>query len=70
MVGSANMDIRSFQLNFDATFFYDPQSVEKIPGVMNSTLSECREVSMGEIARKSRIRRFSEDICRVFSPVF
>jgi len=37
---------------------------------MNAVLEDCREVSMGEIARKSRMRKFSEDICRVFSPVF
>lgn len=71
VVGSANMDIRSFQLNFEiATFLYDEERVEEVLNVMNSILHECREVSMGEIARKSRIRKFSEDICRVFSPVF
>lgn len=71
VVGSANMDIRSFQLNFEiATFIYDPQSVEKVLGAMNSILSKCREVGMDEIGRKTRFRRFSEDICRVFSPLF
>ena len=71
VVGSANMDIRSFQLNFEiATFLYDSQSVGEVVGVMNSILDKSREVSLGEIAGKSRMRKFSEDICRVFSPVF
>ena len=71
VVGSANMDIRSFQLNFEiATFLYDGESVKEVLDVMNSILHECREVSREEIAGKSKIRKFSEDICRVFSPVF
>jgi len=71
VVGSANMDIRSFQLNFEiATFLYDSQSVRKVLGVMNGILKECKEVGMPETARKTRLRRFSEDICRVFSPLF
>ncbi len=70
VVGSANMDIRSFQLNFEiATFLYDSRSVEKVMRVMHSVLKGCREVSMLEIERKSRMRKFAEDICRVFSPV-
>ncbi|MBW2094116.1 MAG: cardiolipin synthase [Deltaproteobacteria bacterium] len=71
VVGSANMDIRSFQLNFEiATFLYDAQSVKEVLGVMNGVLKECMEIGMAEITRKTRLRRFSEDICRVFSPLF
>ncbi len=71
VVGSANMDIRSFQLNFEiATFLYDGKSVNKVMGVMNNILKNCNEVGRDEIARKTRLRRFSEDICRVFSPLF
>lgn len=71
VVGSANMDMRSFQLNFEiATFLYDSKSVEQVMSIMNAVLEDCREVSMGEIVQKSRMRKFSEDICRVFSPIF
>lgn len=71
VVGSANMDVRSFQLNFEiATFLYDSQSVEEVLGVIKRILKECKEVGIEEIVRKTRLRRFSEDICRVFSPIF
>jgi cardiolipin synthase len=71
VVGSANMDIRSFQLNFEiATFLYDGESVDRVVGVMNGILQSCNEVGQDELARKTRLRRFSEDICRVFSPLF
>ncbi len=71
VVGSANMDIRSFQLNFEiASFLYDRESVEKVTQVIHSIIRQCREVAMREIERKGRLRAFSEDICRVFSPLF
>lgn len=71
VVGSANMDIRSFQLNFEiASFLYDSKSVEKVTSVIQSIINKSREVTMREIAEKSKFRTFSEDICRVFSPLF
>lgn len=71
VVGSANMDIRSFQLNFEiATFLYDPRNVEEVLHVVESIMKDSREVRMEEITRKSKFRKFSEDICRVFSPLF
>jgi len=71
VVGLANMDIRSFQLNFEiASFLYDSKSVEKVNGVIQSIIKKSREVTMREITEKSKFRTFSEDICRVFSPLF
>jgi len=70
VVGSANMDIRSFQLNFEiASFLYDPAGVEKVTAVIRAVMKDSRTVSMGEIHGKSRLRAFAEDICRVFSPL-
>lgn len=71
VVGSANMDIRSFQLNFEiASFLYDSNSVEKVTGVIQSIIKKSRKITLQEITEKSKLRRFSEDICRVFSPLF
>jgi len=71
VVGSANMDIRSFQLNFEiANFLYDAKSVEKVASVIQSIIKKSRKVTFQEIAEKNKLRRFSEDICRVFSPLF
>ena len=70
VVGSANMDIRSFQLNFElATFLYDPGDVRQVLQVMEALLRESRLVTREEVEEKNKIRRFSEDICRVFSPL-
>ncbi len=70
VVGSANMDIRSFQLNFEiASFLYDEKSVEAVLRVVQRIMEETREVQLDELERKGRLRTFSEDICRVFSPL-
>jgi hypothetical protein len=37
--------------------------------VIEGILRESRKVSKEEVEKKSKIREFSEDICRVFSPL-
>ncbi len=70
VVGSANMDIRSFQLNFEiANFLYDEKSVEDVLGAVRRIMSDSREISQEEMGQKGRLRTFSEDLCRVFSPL-
>ena len=70
VVGSANMDIRSFQLNFEiANFLYDEKSVEDVSRVVRRIMEETREIRLEELDNKGRWRAFSEDICRVFSPL-
>ncbi len=71
VVGSANMDFRSFHLNFEiASFLYDAESVARVTGIVRLIMDHSREVPPREMAEKSRLRAFSEDICRVFSPLF
>ena len=70
VVGSANMDMRSFRLNFEiATFLYNPQDVRRVTRVMEGIARKSREITREELEQKSKIRTFSEDICRVFSPL-
>jgi len=70
VVGSANMDMRSFRLNFEiATFLYNPQDVRRVTRVMEGIARKSREITREELEQKSKIRTFFEDICRVFSPL-
>jgi len=70
VVGSANMDIRSFQLSFEiVSFLYTPEDVRQVTRVIEGMLRQSRQVSKEEVEQKSKIREFSEDICRVFSPL-
>lgn len=70
VIGTANMDIRSFHLNFEvATFLYNPKQVQQVNRVIEKLIAKSRLTTMGEMKQKSKIRTFSEDICRVFSPL-
>ena len=70
VVGSANMDIRSFQLNFEiANFLYDEKSIGDVLRVVRRIMGDSREVRRKELEGRGRWRAFSEDICRVFSPL-
>lgn len=70
VLDSANMDMRSFYLNFEITaFLYGPKDVGEVIRVMESIMGKSRQISKEEIAQKSNVRKFTEDICRVFSPL-
>jgi cardiolipin synthase len=47
----------------------DPQDVRGVTRVMEGMIRESREITREELEQKSKIRTFSEDICRVFLPL-
>ena len=70
VLGSANMDVRSFNLNFEiATFLYSEGDIKRVADLIRSVMSESKELTRKEVADRGKIRRFAEDICRVFSPL-
>ncbi|MBN2332821.1 MAG: cardiolipin synthase [Deltaproteobacteria bacterium] len=70
VVGTVNMDIRSFQLNFElAMFLYSQGDVCQVVAAVERIMAASRLVSLEEIQQRGRVREFAEDICRVFSPV-
>ena len=70
IVGSGNMDIRSFQLNFEiATFLYGTCDVRQVIEVIETLTRDSRQVTKEEVEIKNKFREFAEDICRVFSPL-
>ncbi|MBN2232073.1 MAG: PLDc N-terminal domain-containing protein [Deltaproteobacteria bacterium] len=68
--GSANVDIRSFQLNFElATFFFHAADVAAVRLAAERIIAASRLVLPRDMRQKSRGREFAEDLCRVFSPL-
>ena len=69
-VGSANMDIRSFQLDFEVNaFIYDEQSFLSGRRILRAiNLSE--EITPQIYANRSLYNRFKRRIFRLFSPLF
>jgi cardiolipin synthase len=69
-IGSPNVDIRSFFLNFElGLFLYDPGCVVKLARIFLEDQSRSRELDPAEFGRRSRARRLLEDSCRILSPI-
>jgi cardiolipin synthase len=70
IVGTANLDNRSFQLNFEVVaLFYDRGVTAELAGAFESDLGESRRIEADELARKSLLRRLGEASARLLSPL-
>lgn len=70
IVGSANMDNRSFRLNFEAcAVVYGQSLAAKLAAVFEDDLAECREVKPKQIRNEGLVQRLGEATARLFSPM-
>jgi cardiolipin synthase len=69
-VGSANFDIRSFRLNFEAnSFFYDPEYGGQMKKAFLDDLPRCTEITLEDYQKRSRWIKAKESVSRLFSPL-
>ncbi len=69
-VGSTNMDIRSFALNFECNaFVYDAALNEKLRIQFEEDLEFCEEITVEKYRARSRIIKVKEAISRLLSPI-
>jgi cardiolipin synthase len=69
-VGSANWDVRSFRLNFEANaFFYDGVVGAELKKRFLQDLAVSTEMTAERYAQRSRWIRIKESISRLFSPL-
>ncbi len=69
-VGTANMDIRSFSLNYETTaIVYDAGKARELEAQFLEDLKHCREWSLAEYKAYSPIHRFVDSIYRLASPL-
>lgn len=70
MVGSANMDIRSFDLNFELNaVIYDNRVHNELKTAFFEDLQHSTEINLEEWKQRSRMKKFTESSCRLFSAV-
>lgn len=68
--GSANMDLRSFKLNFEVNaFIYDKQTIEKIKSDFIDDLKNSEELELNKFKNRKMIMKVKESISRLFSPI-
>lgn len=70
IVGTANLDIRSFDLNFEVNaIIYDQETAKKLANIFVEDLAEAKELTLGEWEGRSKTTRFLENLARMLSPV-
>lgn len=68
--GTANMDIRSFQLNFEVNaIIYHEETAKKMEAHFMNDLEECVEITLYDYAKRSIIIRIKEQVSRLLSPI-
>jgi cardiolipin synthase len=69
-VGTANMDIRSFRLNFESNaIIYDSQAASRLERIFLEDLQHCDQLTLEEYKKRPMSSRFMESIARLLSPI-
>ena len=69
-VGTANLDIRSFKLNFEVNaFIYDESINIKLTERFHNDLSNCKEITDEVYSNRSNYVKLKESISRLLSPI-
>lgn len=69
-VGTANMDIRSFKLNFEVNaFIYNKEFTEQIDKQFNIDFEDCREITKESYEKRSNFTKVREAFARLISPL-
>lgn len=69
-VGTANMDIRSFMINFEVNaFIYDEESIQRLYEIFKEDMQYCQEMNYALFMDRGIQERFVESFCRLFSPI-
>ncbi|SHE31167.1 cardiolipin synthase [Clostridium fallax] len=69
-VGTANMDIRSFSLNFETNaFIYNSDIANILENQFLKDMEYCKEISLKEFRERGIVTRFFEAISRLLSPI-
>lgn len=68
--GTANMDIRSFALNFEVNaVVYDKAKAQEMENIFKEDLQYCSQITQDFYAGRSLKIRLKEQICRLLSPL-
>lgn len=68
--GTANMDMRSFALNFEVNaVIYDPETSWQLEKAFLHDLTKCTEITKYSYERRSLFIRFKEQVSRLLAPL-
>ncbi|MDE7270052.1 MAG: cardiolipin synthase, partial [Acetatifactor sp.] len=68
--GTANMDIRSFALNFEVNVVvYNSEKARELERIFRDDLKYCTQITRDKYAGRNLPLRFKEQVCRLLSPL-
>lgn len=69
-IGTTNFDIRSFSLNYEVNaFIYDKEFAAKNVNTFLEDIKNCKPLTMEEFKKRGILRKISEKILKLFSPL-
>jgi cardiolipin synthase A/B len=69
-VGTANMDIRSFSINYESNaVIYDATVAQELEADFLKDIEECKEFTVEEYEKRPFSHRLSDSFCRLLSPL-
>ncbi len=70
VIGSANMDFRSFEHNFEVNaYIYDEEMAKRMKKIFFTDQQSCRRLILKEWRNRPRTEKFKESVLRLFSPL-
>lgn len=70
IIGSANMDVRSYELNFEVNaFIYDEKVAVDAVQIYEDDLKNSEQLVLEEWGKRSGFRKFLESVMRLFAPL-
>ena len=70
VVGSTNLDFRSFEHNFEiSAFIYDTETAIRLKNLFLEDLQDCTKINLSRWVKRPLTIRFLESLVRLFSPL-
>jgi cardiolipin synthase A/B len=69
-VGTANMDVRSQELNFEVNaLVFNEKINEKLQSLFHEDMNDCEEISLASWKKRPKTKVFFEHLARLLSPL-
>ena len=70
IIGTANMDVRSYEQNFEiSAFIYDRKTALSLKRSFRNDMKSCKLLNLNLWKSRKRMEKFKESVARLFSPM-